>query len=122
MHLPNIEQNAFETFHFISNGRLDIVELVSINTCSKKQMLLMMGLGLGHQFYTLHITNQNGSACPPHFKWRVGFQEQIMLVGKSLTFFITQSVPEDFQVKNHRTYNKIQKFRHGMAITGNSLR
>ena len=45
MHLPNTEQNAFETFHFISSNRLDIMELEAINTCYKGQVVCYDGPG-----------------------------------------------------------------------------
>ena len=45
MHLPNTEQNAFESFHFISNNRLDIMELEAINTCNKGQVVCYDGPG-----------------------------------------------------------------------------
>ena len=45
IHLPNTEQNEFESFHFISNNRLDIVELEAINTCNKGQVVCNDGPG-----------------------------------------------------------------------------
>ena len=46
IHLPNTEQNAFESFHFISRNRLDIMELESITTCNKGQVVCHDGPGL----------------------------------------------------------------------------
>ena len=45
IHLPNTTQNAFESFHFISNRRLDIVNLKAINTCNKGQVVCYDGPG-----------------------------------------------------------------------------
>ena len=45
IHYPNKEQNAFESFHFISSNRLDIVDLVAKHTCSKDQVVCYDGPG-----------------------------------------------------------------------------
>ena len=45
MHVPNIKQNEFETFHFISGHRLDIVILVAMNVCSTQQVVCYDGPG-----------------------------------------------------------------------------
>ena len=45
IHLPNTKQNAFESFHFISRNRLDIVDLKAINTCNKGQVVCYDGPG-----------------------------------------------------------------------------
>ena len=34
MHVPNVNENEFETFHFISSNRLDILYLAVVNACS----------------------------------------------------------------------------------------
>ena len=44
-HYPNTEQNAFESFHFISRSRFDIMELEAMNTCSKGQVVCHDGPG-----------------------------------------------------------------------------
>ena len=43
-HLPNREQNAFESFHFIASYKLDIVELEAI-TCNKGHVVCYDGPG-----------------------------------------------------------------------------
>ena len=45
IHYPNTEQNAFESFHFISRNRLNIMELEAVNTCSKGQVACYDGPG-----------------------------------------------------------------------------
>ena len=45
IHYPNTEQNAFESFHFISRNRLDIMELQAMNACSKSQVVCHDGPG-----------------------------------------------------------------------------
>ena len=45
IHYPNIEKNAFESFHFISRNRLDIMKLEAMNTCSKGQVVCYDGPG-----------------------------------------------------------------------------
>ena len=45
-HFPNTEQNAYETFHFISSSRLDILYLTAINVCSKDQVVCFDGPGI----------------------------------------------------------------------------
>ena len=45
VHLFNTVQNAFESFHFISSNRLEIVELAAINTCNKGQVVCYDGPG-----------------------------------------------------------------------------
>ena len=45
IHRPNTEQNAFESFHFISRNRLDIMALEAINTCNKGQVVCYDGPG-----------------------------------------------------------------------------
>ena len=45
IHLPNTEQNAFESFHFISRNRLDIMALEAITTCNKGQVVCHDGPG-----------------------------------------------------------------------------
>ena len=45
IHYPNTEKNAFESFHFISPKRLDIMELEAMNTCSKDQVVCYDGPG-----------------------------------------------------------------------------
>ena len=43
---PNTEQNAYETYHFISSSRLDILYLTAINVCSKDQVICFDGPGI----------------------------------------------------------------------------
>ena len=45
IHRPNTEQNAFESFHFISSNRLEVVELEAIDTCNKSQVVCYDGPG-----------------------------------------------------------------------------
>ena len=45
MHVPNIKQNEFETFHFISGHRLDAVYLAAVNVCSTQQIVCYDGPG-----------------------------------------------------------------------------
>ena len=45
IHLLNTTQNTFESFHFISSNRLDIVNLKAINTCNKGQVVCYDGPG-----------------------------------------------------------------------------
>ena len=45
MHVPNIKQNEFETFHFISGHRLDVVYLAAVNVCSTQQVICFDGPG-----------------------------------------------------------------------------
>ena len=46
MHMPNINQNEFETFHFISGHRLDVVYLEAVNVCSTQQVVCYDGPGM----------------------------------------------------------------------------
>ena len=46
MYFPNTEPNAFESFHFISNGRLDILHFSAVNICSKHQVVCYDGPGI----------------------------------------------------------------------------
>ena len=46
MHFPNIKQNAYESFHFISSGRLDILQLDALNMCSNEQVACYDGPGI----------------------------------------------------------------------------
>ena len=41
-----IERKAFESFHFISNGRLDIVQLSAVNMCSEGKVVCHDGPGI----------------------------------------------------------------------------
>ena len=45
IHPLMIKQNAFQSFHFISNGRINIVQLQAINKCSKDQLICYDGPG-----------------------------------------------------------------------------
>ena len=45
-HFPNTEQNIYETFHFISSSRLDILYLTAINVRSKDQVVCFDGPGI----------------------------------------------------------------------------
>ena len=45
MHFPNTEQNAFESFHFISSNKLDIMEIGAKNICNKGQVVCYDGPG-----------------------------------------------------------------------------
>ena len=45
MHVPNIKQNEFETFHFISGHRLEVVYLAAVNVCSAQQVVCYDGPG-----------------------------------------------------------------------------
>ena len=45
-HIPNTEQNAFESFHFVSSSRLNILQLEAINMCSKEQVVCYDGPGI----------------------------------------------------------------------------
>ena len=49
IHLPNAEQNAFESFHFVSS-RLNIVELEALYTCNTGQVLCYDGPGFKSPF------------------------------------------------------------------------
>ena len=46
MHMPNINQNEFETFHFISGHRLEVVYLAAVNVCSTQQVVCYDGPGM----------------------------------------------------------------------------
>ena len=46
IHYPNTDQNAFESFHFISHNRLDIMELEAMNTCNSGQVSCHDGPGI----------------------------------------------------------------------------
>ena len=43
--LPDIMQHKFETFHFISNSRLDFLKFVAVNMCSKIKLVCHDGPG-----------------------------------------------------------------------------
>ena len=58
MHVPNIKQNAFETFHFVAAHRLDIVYLEAVNVCTTEQVVCYDGPGINSP--TLHC---NQSIC-----------------------------------------------------------
>ena len=45
MHVPNTKENEFETFHFMSNNRLDILYLAAVNVCSMQQVVCYDGPG-----------------------------------------------------------------------------
>ena len=45
-HFPNIEQNAYETYHFISSSRLDIFYLKAMNISSKDHVICFDGPGI----------------------------------------------------------------------------
>ena len=45
-HLPNTKQNAFESFHFVSSRRLDILELAVMYICSQEQLVCYDGPGV----------------------------------------------------------------------------
>ena len=45
-HIPNIEQNAFESFHFVASSRLNILQLEAMNICSKEQVICYDGPGI----------------------------------------------------------------------------
>ena len=40
------EQNVFESFHFVSNGRLDIVQLTAVNMCIEGKVICDDGPGI----------------------------------------------------------------------------
>ena len=62
IHLPNTEQNVFESFHFISNNKLDIIELEAINICNEGQVVCYDGPGFKSP--VLQFTyNQSESEC-----------------------------------------------------------
>ena len=44
-HTPNTEQNVFESFHFISTSRLNILQLEALNICRKEQVVCYDGPG-----------------------------------------------------------------------------
>ena len=44
-HTPNTEQNVFESFHFISTSRLNILQLEAMNICRKEQVVCYDGPG-----------------------------------------------------------------------------
>ena len=44
--LPNIMKRKFESFHFISNSRLDFLKFIAVNMCSKMQLLCHDGPGI----------------------------------------------------------------------------
>ena len=45
-HIPNTEQNAFESFHFVSSSRLNILQLEAMNICSKEHVICYDGPGI----------------------------------------------------------------------------
>ena len=45
-HISNTEQNAFESFHFVSSSRLNILQLEAMNICSKEQVICYDGPGI----------------------------------------------------------------------------
>ena len=45
-HLPNVVKNDFESFHFISNGRLDILHLTAAHMDNKWQIICYDGPGI----------------------------------------------------------------------------
>ena len=45
-HFPNMERNEFETFHFISNYKVDIMYLAAMNVCSVHQVVCYDGPGI----------------------------------------------------------------------------
>ena len=62
MHYPNTEQNAFESFHFITHNRLDIMKLETMNTRSKGQVVCYDGPGFKSPLLQF-IYNQSGWEC-----------------------------------------------------------
>ena len=46
MHRPNVKENEFETFHFISSNRLDTLYLAVVNACSTQQVVCYDGPGI----------------------------------------------------------------------------
>ena len=45
-HLPDIMQNKIEAFHFISNSKLDVLNLAAVNMCSTMQLICYDGPGI----------------------------------------------------------------------------
>ena len=74
MHMPNINQNEFETFHFISGHRLDVVYLAAVNVCSTQQVVCYDGPGMKSP--AIHCTQARTS--PLHSKWYASFQDLIL--------------------------------------------
>ena len=46
MYMPNVNENEFETFHFLSSSRLDILYLAVVNACSTQQVVCYDGPGI----------------------------------------------------------------------------
>ena len=63
IHRPNTEQNAFESFHFISRNRLDIMELEAITACSKGQVVCHDGPGFKSPVLQFFAHNQSVWKC-----------------------------------------------------------
>ena len=60
----NVKQKEFETFHFISNGRLDIVQFAARNVCSVHQVVCYDGPGVKSPVLQFtHLRNQSEWQC-----------------------------------------------------------
>ena len=61
-HIPDLMRNKFESFHFISNSKLDIVNVALVNMCSKQQTACHDGPGVKSPTQQL-ICNQSECIC-----------------------------------------------------------
>ena len=63
-HLPNVvKKNEFESFHFISNGRLNIMHLAAVNMCGKWQIICHDGPGMKSPTIRFKYYNQSEWKC-----------------------------------------------------------
>ena len=60
--VPDLMRNKFESFHFISNSKLDIVNVALVNMCSKQQIACHDGPGIKSPTQQL-ICNQSACKC-----------------------------------------------------------
>ena len=61
-HFPHLMRNKFKSFHFISNSKLDIVNIAIVNICSKQQIACHDGPGVKSPAQQL-ICNQSDCKC-----------------------------------------------------------
>ena len=62
-YFPHTEANAFESFHFVSKVRLDVLHIAAMNVCSKDQMVCYDGPGIKSPIVHFTYSNQSDWQC-----------------------------------------------------------
>ena len=108
MHVPDIKQNEFEIFHFISGHRLDVVHLAAVNMCSAQRVVCYDGPGTKSP--TIHCNQSTYQSSTFQMVCKFSRPNPGCLKGPRLIFQRMQQTIGDFR--------RIENLRNKLHVTG----